>query len=169
MKSKASTPTPNRILAIDPGFERLGIAILEKESGKEKLLYSECLRTSSKLSHSARLLIIGERIKEVIKKWKPKHLAIETLFFNNNITSALGVAESRGVVIYEATQAGLEVCEYSPQAIKIAITGFGAADKKQMESMIRRLVNLEKTRKMLDDELDAIALGITHLASKKDI
>jgi crossover junction endodeoxyribonuclease RuvC len=157
-----------RVLAIDPGIERLGIAILDKDGSKEKLLYSECFKTKKSLSQGDRLLEVGNRVREVIEKWRPECLAIETLFFNVNISSALSVAEARGVVVYVAKENNMEICEYSPQAVKIAVTGFGAADKKQVESMTRRLVKVGE-RKMIDDELDAIALGITHLASRKSI
>jgi len=155
-----------RVLAIDPGFDRVGVAILEKDN----LLYSECIETDRKSPHAERLLQIGVEVRRVIKKWKPGDLAIEELFFNKNITNALKVSEARGVIVYEAVRAGLEVHEYSPQAIKIAVTGYGKADKTQVESMVRKLVKIAETeRKMLDDELDAIAVGITHLASVKYI
>ena len=156
-----------KVLSIDPGFDRLGIAILEKNNGKEEVLYSECLKATKGIERESQILIIGNRIREVIDEWKPSDLAIETLFFNQNITSALGVAEARGVVIYEAMRAGLKIFEYSPQAIKIAVTGHGKADKRSVEAMVLRLVELPKKDATLDDEVDAIALGITHLASRK--
>ncbi|MDO8565538.1 MAG: crossover junction endodeoxyribonuclease RuvC [bacterium] len=159
----------NKVLAIDPGFDRVGVAVLDKE----KLFFSECVETDRKLPHAERLLQIGIAVRKVIKKWKPQSLAIETLFFNQNTTNALKVSEARGVILYEASGAGLEVYEYSPQAIKIAVTGYGKADKKQMEGMVWKLIKLPtpngKRKKRLDDELDAIALGITHLATQKGI
>ena len=171
MKSKTSTPTLNKtVLAIDPGFDRIGLAVMMLERGKPKLLFSQCLKTDSKKVRSERLLAIGQKIKDVIKKWQPEALAVETLFFNTNITSAIGVAEARGIIIYEAAKAGMEIFEYGPQAIKIAVTGYGKADKVQMATMVKKLVNLpEKSSKRLDDEVDAIAVGITHLATKKGI
>lgn len=165
MKSKKSTPMRNRCLAIDPGFDRMGVAVMEDDS----LLYSMCIETDKKSPHSERLYQIGTEIGKVIKKWKPDSLAIEALFFNKNTSSAIGVAEARGVILYEAARAGLPVYEYSPQAIKIAVTGYGKADKQQVENMSRRLVKIpEQESKRLDDELDAIAVGITHLASRKN-
>lgn len=152
------------ILAIDPGFDRIGVAILRAD----EVLFSTCIETNRKLPHEERLLDIGESVRKIIKKWKPSFLAIESLFFNQNITNALKVSEARGVIIYEAIQAGLEICEYSPQAVKIAITGYGKADKRQIATMLQRLVKLpRKSSKRLDDEIDAIALGITHLASRR--
>lgn len=106
------------ILAIDPGFDRLGAAVLTIEDGKEKLLFSTCISTNPKDERSKRLLEIGMGVREIINKWKPSSLGIETLFFNQNTSSAIGVAEARGVVIFEAMSQNLEVCEYSPQAIK---------------------------------------------------
>lgn len=160
----------SRVLAVDPGIDRVGIAVLEKSEGKEVLLFSECFKTSSKDKQGQRLLDIGLRVAEVIAEWRPESLAIETLFFNQNVTSAIKVAEARGVIIYEAKRGKLLVFEYSPQAVKIAVTGHGRADKKQVAVMVSRLLNLplNKGRK-LDDELDAIALGITHLATRKGI
>lgn len=156
----------NRVLAIDPGFDRVGVAVLNKEG----LFYSCCIETSRKLTHAERLLEIGENLKKIIKRWEPTSLAIESLFFNQNTTNALKVSEARGVVLYEAAVAGLSVYEYSPQAIKIAVTGYGKADKIQMETMLKKLVSIPESKgKKLDDELDAIAVGITHLASQKGI
>ncbi|MBI2086770.1 MAG: crossover junction endodeoxyribonuclease RuvC [Candidatus Zambryskibacteria bacterium] len=156
----------SRVLAVDPGFDRIGVAILKKDN----VLFSACIETDRKLLHSERLLDIGENIKKIIKKWKPKSLAIENLFFNQNISTALKVSEARGVILYEASLAKLKICEYSPQAVKMAVTGYGKADKVQVASMVKKLVTLpKKSSKRLDDELDAIALGITHLATKKGI
>ena len=158
------------ILAIDPGFDRVGLAILSEEKSKPTLLYSECITTNSKHTRDKRLLTIGTRLDEVIKEWRPTELAIETLFFNTNTTSAIGVAEARGVIIFQAARAGLKLYEYGPQAVKIAVTGYGKANKDQIESMVKRLVVLPKTlSKRLDDEVDAIAVGITHLATRNTI
>ena len=99
-----------RILGIDPGFERLGIAILEKNKNdkKERVLFSECFKTSAKLEFSERLHLIGMEVKRVIKKYKPEVLSVETLFLNTNHKTVMRVAEARGVAIYEATPAGLK-------------------------------------------------------------
>jgi len=164
MRSKTSTQMQSRVLGIDPGFDRIGIAILEGET----LLYSECIKTDRKLLHPKRLVQIGTRLKKILDKWEPHVLAIENLFFNQNTTNALKVSEARGVILYEAASAGLQVFEYSPQAVKIAVTSYGKADKGQIASMVRKLVALP-SKKMLDDELDAIALCITHIVSHHNI
>jgi crossover junction endodeoxyribonuclease RuvC len=162
-----------KVLGIDPGFERLGIAILEKNpttearpQGKEKVVFSECFKTSAKIDFSERLKLIGEKVREVIKEYQPDVLAIETLFLNTNQKTVMRVAEARGVVVYEAARAGLEIFEASPPQIKIATTGYGRASKEQMMKMVRILVEIEKT-KTSDDELDAIAIALTAFACLK--
>lgn len=159
-----------KILAIDPGFERLGIAVLQKKQGRqEELLYSVCFKTSAKLSFSKRLLAIGNEVEKVIKKYNPSALAIETLFFNTNQKTAMRVAEARGVIIFESQKNDLEVFEYTPLQIKIAITGYGKATKEQIASMVSRLIELTDSGKKLDDEIDAIAIGLTHYAYKHPV
>ncbi len=163
-----------RILGIDPGFERLGIAVLEKVASakgysaprKEKIIFSECFKTSSKLDFSERLNLIGEEIKKVIEEYKPEVLAIETLFLNTNQKTVMRVAEARGVVVYEAARAGLKVFEASPPQIKIATTGYGRANKSQILKMVRILVEIADS-KTSDDELDAIAIALTAFAHMK--
>lgn len=157
-----------KIISIDPGYERLGIAIIEKlpqgrTLGKEVLVFSECFKTSAKLPHHERLALIGNRIKEVIKKYKPERLATEKLFFSGNQKTAMLVAEARGVILYTGSSLGLEVFEYTPNEVKIAITGYGRSEKKQMIDMTKKLIAVtSKTNS--DDEFDAIAIGLTHLA-----
>lgn len=155
-----------RILAIDPGFERVGIAVLEKKNGKESLLYSDCFKTSSKLPFEKRLLLIGGEISRIIEAHTPTALAIETLFFNSNQKTAMRVAEARGVIIYAAISHGLAVCEYTPLQVKTAVAGYGKADKEQVARMAEKILGIEKSVSY-DDETDAIALGITCLASEK--
>lgn len=157
-----------KILGIDPGFERLGVAILEKNTGdkKECVLFSECFKTSAKLEFSERLNLIGEEVREVIKKYKPEVLSVETLFMTNNQKTVMHVAEARGVVIYEAARAGLRIFEVPPQQIKIATTGYGKADKEQVMKMVKILVEIDNSKKS-DDELDAIAIALTAFAHLK--
>ncbi len=159
----------SRVIAIDPGFDRCGVAVLEKENGKERVLFSHCIVTNKKESRAERLLQIGTELRNIITKWQPNALALESLFFNQNISSAVGVAEARGVIAFIASEAGLPVHEYSPQEIKIAVTGYGKASKTDVERMVGKLVTLPNKVKRLDDELDAVALGITHLAIQRSI
>lgn len=156
-----------KILGIDPGFERLGIAVLEKEKNfKDKIIFSECFKTDPRLDFSLRLCLIGEKIKKITKKYKPDVLAIETLFLTNNERTVMRVAEARGVVIYESTQASLKIFEASPPQIKLAVTGYGKANKEQIMKMVKMLVQIDNT-KTSDDELDAIAIALTASAYLK--
>ncbi len=152
------------ILGIDPGFERIGISILEKGKEEDALLYSDCFKTLSSLPFHERLGLIGKEIERVIKKYNPDTLAIETLFFNTNQKTALLVSEARGVILYEATLGNLKIYEYTPLQIKIATTGYGRADKNQVNNMVKQLIVIEKEVKS-DDEMDAIATAITCSAS----
>ncbi len=155
-------------MGIDPGFERLGIAIIEKEKGgKEKLLFSECFKTSKTLEFSERLKLLGDRVSLLIQEYEPKCLGIETLFFETNKTTAMRVAEVRGALLYIATQNDLKICEYSPLQIKSAVTGYGKADKRAVMTMVPKLIKIEGEKKMIDDELDAIAIALTASASEK--
>ncbi len=156
-----------KILGIDPGFERLGIAILEKNKGKECVVFSECFKTSAKLEFAERLKLIGEEVRKIVKEYKPEVLAIETLFLNTNQKTVMRVAEARGVVVYEAAQAGLKIFEASPPQIKIATTGYGRSDKAQMIKMVKILVKIDESKKS-DDELDAIAIALTAFAHIKN-
>lgn len=156
-----------KILAIDPGYERLGIAILEKlPNTKEVLIYSECFFTLKTLSHAKRLALVAEKISEMIETYDPKVLSIEKLFFSKNQKTALLVAEARGVILAEAARHSMEVFEYNPADIKIAVTGHGKSDKKHIIDMVPKLISLNKPIKY-DDEYDAIAIGITFCAIEK--
>ncbi len=153
-----------KILSIDPGYERLGVAIIEKErGGKEKILFSETFKTSVKENFIDRMFILGQHLEKVIKDFNPRVLSIEKLFFNTNQKTATNVSEVRGVIIYIALSNGMEVFEYTPLQIKTAITGYGRADKKQIIFMTKQLVEIKNDIKY-DDEWDAIAVGLTYLA-----
>ncbi|MEK7662292.1 MAG: crossover junction endodeoxyribonuclease RuvC [Patescibacteria group bacterium] len=156
-------PTTCRVLAIDPGFERVGIAIIEKFAGKEKLLHSECFKTSAHNEFPERLKSLGIKVGNVIKEWKPDAFTTEKLFLSVNQKTAMRVSEARGVIIYEASKAGLPVREFTPLEIKMAITGYGKATKNQVSIMVRKLISFPD-KKALDDELDAVAAGLTFFA-----
>ena len=143
----------------------MGVAVLEKNKGeqREKVLFSECFKTSAKLEFSERLNLIGEEVRTIIKKYKPEVLSIETLFLTTNHKTVMRVAEARGVVIYEASRAGLKIFEASPPQIKIATTGYGKSDKAQIIKMVKMLVKMDNS-KTSDDELDAIAIALTAFA-----
>lgn len=156
-----------KTISIDPGYERIGIAILEKENrGKEELIYSDCFKTSKNLSLHERFFLIGQEIDSVIKKYQPDSMSIEKLFFTTNQKTVMAVSEARGIIMYQALLNKIPVFEYTPLQIKNATTGYGKADKKQVISMVHNLIKIDKEIKY-DDEYDAIAVGLTHLASQR--
>jgi len=153
-----------KVLAIDPGFERIGIAIIERlPKEKDSLVYSDCFKTSAKIPFHERLTKIGDEMERVIKKYKPQALAVEKLYFTTNQKTVMGVSEARGVIIYSASRNGLQIHEYTPPQIKVAVTGYGKADKNMVISMVSKLIHMGKKTNS-DDELDAIAIGLTCLA-----
>lgn len=152
-----------RIIALDPGYDRLGVAVMERENGKDILLFSTCIVTDKTTALDARIFTAGTELTKIIEAHSPQVLALETLFFNKNVKTAIGVAEMRGVCLYIAHSFGCAIKEYSPQQIKVAVTGYGNSDKTAVTAMVQRLVtNVPQTA--LDDEYDAIATGITCLA-----
>ena len=126
-----------RILGVDPGFDRLGVCVLDKEKNKETLIFSTCITTSRKDSFEQRLSFIGKEFETIIKKYKPMELAIETIFFTTNQKTIITVAEVRGVCIYLSFIHGLSIHEYSPPQIKVAVTGYGKATKEDIAIMVR--------------------------------
>ena len=185
------------IIGIDPGYDRLGICILEKNSKSEnKLLFSECLESDKKQELNERIFNLCEKVKKIILNFQKKieaeveiEMAIEKLFFTSNQKTAMGVSQLRGAVIYLANILKIKVFEYTPLQIKVALTGYGKAEKKQVEFMVDKILNLKKeppsqshgrlkaplaklrrteekskAEKILDDEYDAIACALTHAA-----
>lgn len=155
-----------RVLAFDPGYDRLGVAVLEKKDGKEHLVHSECVVTDKKTAIAERLGTIGSAVEILIKTHTPDFIAVESLYFNKNQKTAIAVSEARGVLLYLAEKHGCVVREYTPQEIKVAVTGYGKSTKDQVEGMVRRLLP-EVPESALDDEYDAIAVGLTCLACER--
>lgn len=152
-----------RVLAIDPGYGRCGIAVIERLGTGAAILYSACIETPADLEFTDRLRIIITEIERALQTHAPTTLAIEKLFFKANRTTAMRVAEVRGAILSSAAAAGLEIFEYGPGEIKVALTGDGRADKHQVTRMVQMLVKIPQSVR-LDDEYDAIAIGLTHLA-----
>ena len=157
-----------KIIGIDPGYERVGIAVLEKNKTdrKENVLYSNCFKTNAKLSLDERIFLIGKEIEKVIKEFSPEVMAIEKLFFENNAKTAMGVSEARGAIVFVAQNLGLKVLQYTPLQIKSAVTGYGKADKSAVHMMVHKLVTLPKDVKQ-DDEIDAVAVAVTGFATER--
>jgi crossover junction endodeoxyribonuclease RuvC len=152
-----------KVLAIDPGYDRLGLAVLSRYEGSEKIIYSTCITTNRNDALIDRIFAIGKAVADALEEHTPDAVAIETLFFNTNQKTAIAVAEVRGVVLYLARARNIPIYEFGPQAIKVAVTGYGSSDKNAVIAMVRRLLP-DAPETAHDDEYDAIAVGITCLA-----
>lgn len=150
-----------RILGIDPGTGILGFGVIDVEKGEARLVDAGVIRTPVKEDDAVRLQTIFEEITDIIMHNKPAVMAVEKLFFAQNVTTAMTVSQARGVVLLAGKQAGLEIHEYTPQQIKQGLTGYGRADKKQIQEMVRVVLKLKEVPKP-DDCADALATAITH-------
>jgi crossover junction endodeoxyribonuclease RuvC len=150
-----------RILGVDPGTGILGFGVIDIIKGQAVLIDAGVIRTPVHEDDSVRLLTIYEELTEIIQQTKPDAMSVEKLFFARNVTTAMTVAQARGVVLLTGMQAHLSIAEYTPMQIKQAITGYGKADKKQMQEMVRVILQLKEIPKP-DDAADALAAAITH-------
>jgi crossover junction endodeoxyribonuclease RuvC len=154
-----------KILGIDPGVAIVGYGILDVSKKDLKLIDAGCIITSSKTAHPKRLAEIAAELKHIIKKYNPDILGIEELFFCKNVKTAMKVGEARGVILATAMQANLPIYEYTPLQIKQALTGYGRADKNQIQQMVKVILKLDEIIKP-DDAADAVAVAITCANSK---
>jgi crossover junction endodeoxyribonuclease RuvC len=150
-----------RIIGIDPGTGILGFGVIDVEKGKAKLVDAGVIRTPAKEDDAIRLQTIFDELTDVITATKPAQMSVEKLFFAQNVTTAMTVSQARGVVLLCGKQAGLEIFEYTPLQIKQALTGYGRAEKKQIQEMVRVVLQLKEVPKP-DDCADALAAAITH-------
>jgi crossover junction endodeoxyribonuclease RuvC len=150
-----------RIIGIDPGTGILGFGIIEVSRGKAQLVDGGVIRTAVKEDDAVRLLTIYDELTDIIGLTKPDEMSVEKLFFAQNVTTAMTVAQARGVVLLCGKQAGLIIAEYTPLQIKQALTGYGRAEKRQIQEMVRVILQLKEIPKP-DDCADALAAAITH-------
>lgn len=150
-----------KILGIDPGIGRTGWGVIEVESGKLRVEKYGCIETSLKLPLEQRLQVVYQNISRIIAEEKPNALAIEELFFNTNAKTALVVGQARGVMLLAAAENSMSVSVYTPLQVKIAVTGYGRAEKGQVGQMVKTLLKLPSVPKP-DDTADALAIAITH-------
>ncbi len=149
------------ILGIDPGYGLVGYGVIEKTNSYVKMLDYGAIATPKEMKFSQRLKVIYNCVKKLIEKYNPENVAIEELFFGRNTTTAICVAEARGVILLAVEDSKIPVYEYKPNEIKLALTGMGRADKSQMEFMVKTILGLDKKPKP-DDAADALAVAICH-------
>ena len=157
-----------RILGIDPGYGITGFGLIEAQRGATQLLKCGAITTPAGMDFSARLEIIYEDMRQLLEAAKPEAVAIEELFFGHNVTTAIGVAQSRGVILLAIRQAGVPVYQYKPMQVKQAVVGYGNATKHQVQDMTKRLLHLDKLPKP-DDAADAIAIALCHARSSTSL
>ena len=155
-----------RILGIDPGFAITGYSIIDYRGNKFKLIDSGAVTTKAGESFPLRLTKIYDDLSMIIDEYKPDAISVEELFFNNNVKTAINVAQARGVVLVVGCQKQIPTYEYTPLQIKQAVAGYGRADKIQVQKMVKAILNVEKLPK-LDDTTDSMAAAICHAHSAR--
>ena len=154
-----------KILGIDPGTATTGWAVIEEMKNSPRLVACGCINTSKFNSDAERLVEIGKDLGSLIRKYKPVEAAIEDLFFFKNLKTAITVAQARGVILYEIKKNRIPLSSYTPLQVKQALTGYGRAEKKQVQIMVKNILKLRCAPKP-DDAADAVAIAICHLNSR---
>lgn len=157
-----------RVLGIDPGYAIVGFGLIDSQAGRQKLLACGAINTPAGVRLPARLWQIARDLEELIDRFHPEVLAIEELFFNQNVTTGIGVAQARGVILMTAEKCGLPVWEYNPSQVKQAVAGYGKAEKRQVMEMTRKLLGLSCVPKP-DDAADAVAIALCHARSSTSL
>ena len=153
-----------RILGIDPGIAIVGCGLIEADRGRTQLLNYGAITTPAGLPLARRLVQIEQDMKALIAQLKPDAIAVEELFFSNNITTGIAVAHGRGIILCTAEKSGVPLYEYTPMQVKQAVVGYGSADKHQVMEMTRRILHMEKVAQP-DDAADALAIALCHARS----
>jgi crossover junction endodeoxyribonuclease RuvC len=157
------------ILGIDPGYDRVGWAVIDlSEKRSVTVLEYGCVQTDKKSSIMERYSVIVTELITVLTKYKPKEAALETLFFSKNTKTALRVSEARGVIISTLIPFGVSLTEYSPNQVKLTVTGYGTADKQAVEKMVRMQLKITDNN-IIDDTIDAVAIAFTHSLQRSKV
>jgi crossover junction endodeoxyribonuclease RuvC len=154
------------VLGIDPGTATTGWAVLEEVGGKIKVLGYGHISTSPENSTSERLKEVADDVEEIVKKFEPQEASVEDLFYFKNAKTVIKVSQSRGAILLTLERLKVKVSEYTPLQIKQSVTGYGRAEKKQMQLMVKNILKLKSVPKP-DDTADALAAAICHLNSRK--
>ena len=155
-----------KILGIDPGTATTGFGLIDKTGTKLTKLDAGVISTPKSEPMEQRLKMLFDDLTDLVKTHKPKYIAVEKLFFTNNITTAMTVSQARGVVLLVAAQQGIELAEYTPLQVKMSVTGYGQANKKQVQEMVKKILKLSSIPKP-DDAADALAIAICHSPASK--
>ncbi len=159
MRISKKTKT-TRIIGIDPGIERTGVGIIDVSGGVASMVFVSCIETSRELAHDARLAELKRKLERILKRFRPDRSSVEKLFFSANVKTAMSVSEARGVILLTLREAHVPIDEWTPQQIKMAVTGYGAAKKDQVERLVCAILKLTVAPKP-DDAVDALAIALT--------
>ncbi len=155
------------VLGIDPGIGTTGYGIVgENSQGEVVLVDYGAIETQPRAPMPERLLVLHEAVTNVLRKYQPESVAVEQLFFGKNVTTAISVGQARGVALLAAAEAGLQVYEYKPAEVKQALSGYGNADKRQMQEMVKLMLHLDHIPRP-DDAADAVAIAVCHIHSQR--
>ena len=154
------------ILGVDPGTAITGFGVIESQNNKTSVLDVGCILTDKNLDMPERLNLIAKELKNIIKKYKPQVMAVEELFYFKNKKTVITVAQARGVILFVGKNQGLEICEYTPLQVKQAVVGYGRAEKKQVQQMVKSILDLKEIPKP-DDAADALAVAVCCESSYK--
>jgi crossover junction endodeoxyribonuclease RuvC len=155
-----------RVLGIDPGTATTGWAVMEEKKRKLTPVAYGCISTSSKFKAPKRLAEISSDLEKIVRKYKPDEAAVEDIFFFKNLKTAVKVSESRGAILLTLEKLKVKIASYTPLQVKQALTGYGRAEKRQVQLMVKNILKLKKIPKP-DDTADAIAVAICHINSRK--
>ena len=162
MSPRKSSKPPEVVLGVDPGTTGMGYALLDHRSDPPRILDCGIVEPPRGVTAAERLVAIATALEHLIREYAPAAVAVERLYFNKNVRTAMAVAEARGVALLCAARAGLTVAEYTPQEVKLSVTGTGGADKKQVQKMLTALLSLEAPLTQ-DNVADAVAIALTHI------
>lgn len=154
------------IVGFDPGLATLGYGVIRSEKGKNEMLDYGVILTPKDKNLAERLVLIEQGLKQIIEKFKPDEIAVEELFFAKNVTTGINVAHARGIILLTAIKECGRIFEYTPLQIKQALTGYGRADKNQIQQMVKTFLKLKSVPKP-DDAADALAVALTHAQTNK--
>lgn len=155
-----------RIIGIDPGTATIGWGVIEETGGKSVAIAYGHIQTPKTASPEDRLLQLSDELEAILHTYQPEESAVEELFFSTNVKTAIGVAQARGVILLTLRRFGGTIASYNPLQVKQALTGYGKADKQQMQAMVKNILRLETVPKP-DDVADAIAIALCHASSRK--
>ena len=153
-------------IGIDPGIERIGVGVVESNSGKMRLLAHELIKTPSSMTTAERLSMLYDKLTDFIKEYKADNAAVEELFFAKNVKTGIAVAHARGVILLTAIKECGKIFEYTPLQIKQALTGYGRAEKNQIQQMVKTMLSLKSIPRP-DDAADALAVALCHAQTNK--